>query len=176
MAFPLIPLAAITGALKLGQGLFSGMSEKKKAEAQRRAQQEALAAQRGAHDARQANRGARLDATAGAMANIQPTLQTGAPNYQIDPAVLERIKKPIPFAGSMPADPRAGLGSSLVSGLMGTAGGIGQDMILGHLSQPNGIYGGVPEGVVGGVMEDPLERVKAICKAFPESCAGYIGG
>lgn len=110
-------IASLGGGLL--KGLFGWGSQKKKADAERKAQEEALARARALWEAMESMRGVRLDALSGLMSNVQGSLAKGAPNYQIDPVLMEKLKTPRPFGGSLPADPRAGLGSALVGSIFG---------------------------------------------------------
>lgn len=108
-------------------GLFGGGAKKKQAKAQKDADKRKYESEKAFWDASEAERvqqrRARTNAGGSILQNVQGSLGGGAPNYTLDPATLEALGSatPRPYAGSLPADPTAGMGSSLVSGLFGDA-------------------------------------------------------
>lgn len=107
MPFPFIPAAI--GLSGLLAGLFKSKSQGAQEDEEYQRMLEAW-------NSNEALRGARLDALSGIMGNVQGSLGKGAPDYTIDPAIMERIKAARPFAG---ADPSKGRGSGLLAGLFG---------------------------------------------------------
>lgn len=128
-----LPLAGITLGAALLKGLFGAKQKKDQAGAQRKAQEEEFAAKKAAHVADEKARGGRLDAARGVAANVQGSLGAGAPDYTLDPSAFAAIRAERPFSGSMPADPRSGLGAALLSGLFGGVGDTAETMLLGRM-------------------------------------------
>lgn len=158
---PAIPVMAGAALLK---ALFGFGAKKKQASAQRKADQAKYDAEKQNWDARELQRGAGLDALRGVSQNVQGTLQSGAPNYVIDQASFDKLRAPRPYSGSMPADPGAGLGYSLLSGLAGDAGQVGADVLTGKATDPNRING--PASVQDN--EQERQRLTRMCAIFPE--------
>ena len=162
MPIPLaIPIAL--GAAKFLQGLFGHKSDQKRAEAERKAQEAAYQAQLNNWNANESGREARTQAAGQQLVKGQGSLAHGAPDYTIDPALLGKIGAPRPFAGSLPADPRAGLGYSWLSGLAGGGADVLKTILLGKLQAGaggDGIEGGVPAGAAG-------EQVSSVSGSSP---------
>jgi len=131
------PLIMAGGSIlsKFLGGFFGNKSKKKQAEALRKAQAEALAARKKGWEASEKNRGTRLGIAQDVLTSGAPGLAPGAPTYSIDPTKLAQLQAPRPFTDTMPADPRAGLGSELAAGMFGQAGDILQQYLLGLLSK-----------------------------------------
>lgn len=192
MPLPLLAAGAIGLGGSLLRGLFGHQAKKKQAEQQRKANAELQAAQRrrfeaqrGYFDADQARRGARYDAANQAAGNVQGSLGAGAPNYQLSPDILERLKQPLPFYGSMGPDPSvvdpgAGLGYSFLSGLAGGLGNFGLNASLSGLAGESGSLAGTdvapglhPVGEAPGAA--PEDRGN-ICQLYPTmpGCGGGV--
>lgn len=135
MALPAI-LAGVSLGSKLLGGLFGSSAKKKQAKAQREADEAAHKAAMdsftrtgAAHDVEERRRGARLQ-------GIQQLIQGAASgNYSLPPELVARLQEATPFTGQAPtmgADPRAGQGSSLLSGLFGTAGQLADTALAGR--------------------------------------------
>jgi len=137
MPIPLALAIPAAGSIltKFLGGLFGHKSKSKQAEALRKAQAEALAARKRGWEAGEKNRGTRLGIAQDLLTSGAPGLAPGAPTYSIDPAKLAGLQAPRPFTETMPADPRAGLGSELAAGMFGQAGDILQQYLLGLLSK-----------------------------------------
>lgn len=141
MADPITLALLGTGLLK---GLFGGLSKKKQASAQGAADQRKYAAEKSFWDANEAERSqqrrARVDTTGSILRSLQGAARPGTPDYTIDPALLEKLgtATPRPFAGSLPADPKAGAGMSLMSGLFGDASEALGTILLGKKLEEGG--------------------------------------
>jgi hypothetical protein len=139
MALPAI-LAGVSLGSKLLGGLFGGNAKKKQASAAKkaddaahRAQMDAFDRTGAAHGVDERRRGARLE-------GIQHLIRGAASgSYGLPPDLLARLQEASPFTGVAPtrgADPGAGLGSSLLSGLFGTVGGLADTAQAGLAQRP----------------------------------------
>lgn len=128
-------------AITLGSALFGAFSghksKSKQAEAEKEAQERKYAAQKAFWDSQESHRGFGMDAARALLGSGNSALP--GINYRIPDAAFNGLKAPRPFAGSLPADPKAGLGWSLLGGL---AGGVGQAGYSGMLGQLVGGSGG----------------------------------
>lgn len=122
MPIPLAALAAVYAGSKLVQALGKGKAAKKQAEAQRQADVRKLLNEQMAYSAGEKKRGATVSAAGQALVKGSKGLPPGSPDYSIDPGLLATIGAERPYSGSLPPDPRAGMGWNLVAGL---AGGVG---------------------------------------------------
>ena len=129
MAFGIDDALSVGGlGAKLVGGWLKGRSEKKKAKAKRKEQEELYAARKGQFEAGQARRSSKLNAEQGAIGKVGGALPAGAPDYSFDPAVLAEMQKALPFAetvGSQNVEPTAGAGagSAMLGGFMNALGG-----------------------------------------------------
>jgi len=112
-------LAAAELALKLFQGFSKGKAAQNQGKAQKAANEAKYKAEGDLWRANEAHRATGADAASALLGNVQGSLQPGAPNYQIDPAILAKMKEARPYPGSLPADPTAGSTWALLGGMAG---------------------------------------------------------
>lgn len=152
-----LPLLAAGAAMKLFGGFMSGRSKKKQAEALKKAKEDLYKARKAQFEGLQARRGSKLDAIQAAIGNVGGSLAAGgagAPNYQFDPAALERMKAAVQFAETPESqqisqgDPTAGIGSAMVGGF---ASGLGDTLMSAGVggAKPTGGFSGMTAPVPG---------------------------
>ncbi len=112
--------------------LLNRHSQNQQAGAQRESQESEIAAARSAHEAEESQRAAKVEMIQRMLSQINlPGL-----NMAIDPTVLEQLKKPRPFSGTLPADPRAGGTAGMGSTFLNSLGAAGTTAALGGLLKP----------------------------------------
>lgn len=148
----ILPLLLGAGALagKLIGGFFGHKADEKKAAAAKAADDERFNNQKANWDAGQVQRSDKLNAVQGLLQRTQPFLKSGVgaaggtgPDYTFDPAVLQSLQKPQPFAGSHSPDPSAGLGPGALAGGFGSLA----DLLLSAAGQSGS--GGAASGLGG---------------------------
>lgn len=130
----MFPLALLGAGLGLGKSLLEGLGKKKQAKAQDQAAQANFEARKNAFGAQEGMRAARLNGLNSFLSRYQPSLGAGAPQYGADPETLAKLSAARPFAEAAPAPTSAGMGSALLSGLMGTGSDLAETAVLGKLA------------------------------------------
>jgi len=148
---PLVAAGAVYGVGKLLSGLFGGKSKKKKADAAKRAEDEALVKARAGHEVDENRRVGRLGGVQQQLQGVQGSLAPGAPSYAFSPEILAALSERRPFTGSAGPDPRAGLGYELLSGLSGDVAGLAGQYGLSRLGATSGAAG------AGGASASPYQ-------------------